>query len=117
MSAVSVPRPLAASGPARYSRLALPVSVDIREVGLRDGLHLENPVPLDAKLAMIAAIAATGIRRVEATAFVSPRAVPAMADAEKVAEQLHRWPGIRWSALVASPKGARRWGLPPARTN
>ena len=108
MSAVSFPSPLAASGPAPYSRLALPVSVDIREVGLRDGLQLENPVPLDAKLAMIAAITATGIRRVEATAFVSPRAVPAMADAEKVAEQLHRWPGIRWSALVASPNGGRR---------
>ena len=108
MSAVSAQSPLATPALAPYSSLALPVSVDIREVGLRDGLQLEAPVPLDAKLAMIAAIAATGIRRVEATAFVSPRAVPAMADADKVAEQLHRWPGVRWSALVASPNGARR---------
>lgn len=89
-------------------QLVLPDAVDIREVGLRDGLQLEDLVALDAKVAMMQAIAMTGIRRVEATAFVSPRAVPAMADAEQVAAQLHRWPDVRWSALVASPNGARR---------
>ncbi len=88
--------------------LWLPATVDIREVGLRDGLQLEDPVSWPDKLAMIEAVAATGARRIEATAFVSPRAVPAMADAERVAAELHRWPEIAWSALVASPKGARR---------
>src|SRR5438093_143447 len=88
--------------------LVLPPSVAIREVGPRDGLQIEPPIALDAKLAMIEALAATGVRRVEATSFVSPRAVPALADAEQVAEALGRWPGITWSALVASPRGARR---------
>jgi hydroxymethylglutaryl-CoA lyase len=88
--------------------LVLPAAVDIREVGLRDGLQLERPVGLSKKLAMMDAIAATGVRRVEATAFVSPRAVPAMADAEQVAAHLECWPDVRWSALVASPNGARR---------
>lgn len=88
--------------------LTLPNAVDIREVGLRDGLQLEDPVDWPAKRAMIEALAATGVRRIEATAFVSPRAVPAMADAERVAGELQRWPQIAWSALVASPNGARR---------
>lgn len=88
--------------------LTLPGRVDVREVGPRDGLQLEQPVALPAKLGMLAAIAATGVRRVEATAFVSPRAVPAMADAEAVAAELHRWPQVQWSALVAGPGGARR---------
>lgn len=88
--------------------LALPASVDIREVGPRDGLQLEAPLPFDAKLAVLNALAASGLRRIEATAFVSPRAVPAMADAARVADALPRWPEVRWSALVASPNGARR---------
>ncbi len=88
--------------------LDLPSAVDIREVGLRDGLQIEEPLAWEDKLAMIEALAATGARRIEATAFVSPRAVPAMADAERVAGELHRWPDIYWSALVASPNGARR---------
>ena len=57
---------------------------------------------------MIAALAATGVREIEATAFVSPRAVPAMADAEQVAELLAEWPDVDFSALAASPGGARR---------
>ncbi len=88
--------------------LALPATVSVREVGLRDGLQLEAPVDLDSKIAMMDALVATGVRRIEATAFVSPRAVPAMADADQVAAQLYRWPEVIWSALVASPNGARR---------
>jgi hydroxymethylglutaryl-CoA lyase len=88
--------------------LVLPSSVSIREVGPRDGLQIEQPVPLAGKLAMLEALAATGVQRIEATSFVSPRAVPALADAEQVAEALGRWPHISWSALVASPRGAQR---------
>ncbi len=88
--------------------LELPSAVDIREVGLRDGLQIEEPLAWEDKLAMIEALAGTGARRIEATAFVSSRAVPAMADADRVAGELHRWPDISWSALVASPNGARR---------
>jgi hydroxymethylglutaryl-CoA lyase len=49
-----------------------PPHVTIREVALRDGLQIEAPIPLSAKLELLAAIAATGVREVEATAFVSP---------------------------------------------
>ncbi|RFU20980.1 hydroxymethylglutaryl-CoA lyase [Geodermatophilus marinus] len=88
--------------------LVLPPSVDVREVGMRDGLQLEAPVPLPAKLAMLEALVATGVRRIEATSFVSPRAVPALADADQVAAELSRWDEVHWSALVANPRGATR---------
>jgi hydroxymethylglutaryl-CoA lyase len=86
----------------------LPTHVDIREVSLRDGLQIETPIPLQAKLELLAAIAATGVREVEVTAFVSPSKVPALADAAELAAELHRFPGIDFSALVASPNGAKR---------
>jgi hydroxymethylglutaryl-CoA lyase len=82
--------------------------VTIREVALRDGLQIEDPVPLSAKLELLAAIAATGVREVEATAFVSPSKVPAMADAPELAAALADYPDIEFSALVASPNGAHR---------
>jgi hydroxymethylglutaryl-CoA lyase len=86
----------------------LPERIDIREVGLRDGLQLEEPVPLAGKLAMLDAIVTTGVKRIEVTSFVSPRAVPALADAAEVAASLHRWPGVHFSALVANTRGAVR---------
>jgi hydroxymethylglutaryl-CoA lyase len=82
--------------------------VDIREVALRDGLQIEAPIPLSAKLELLAAIAVTGVREVEATAFVSPSKVPSMADAAQLAAHLSDYPDIEFSALVASPNGARR---------
>jgi hydroxymethylglutaryl-CoA lyase len=82
--------------------------VSLREVGPRDGLQLEAPLPTSDKLALLRALAAAGLPRIEATSFVSPRAVPALADAEQVAAALPDIPGPRWSALVASPRGAAR---------
>ncbi|OJZ75289.1 hydroxymethylglutaryl-CoA lyase [Mycobacterium paraffinicum] len=82
--------------------------VAIREVALRDGLQIEAPIPLSAKLELLAAIAATGVREVEVTAFVSPTKVPSMADAAELAAHLHDYPDIEFSALVASPNGAKR---------
>ena len=85
-----------------------PPHVTIREVALRDGLQIEAPIPLSAKLELLAAIAATGVREVEATAFVSPSKVPALADAPELAAALADYPDIEFSALVASPNGAHR---------
>src|SRR5246500_930437 len=82
--------------------------VDIREVSLRDGLQIEDPIPLSAKLQLLAAVASTGVREMEATAFVSPSKVPALADAAELAAELHRFGDIEFSALVASPNGAKR---------
>lgn len=86
----------------------LPDHVDIREVCLRDGLQIEKPIPLAAKVEILEAIVATGVREVEATAFVSPSKVPALADAAELAAELHRFPDVEFSALVASPNGAKR---------
>ncbi len=88
--------------------LPLPDRIDIREVGMRDGLQLEAPVPLEDKLAMLEGLVATGVRRIEVTSFVSPKAVPALADADEVAKHLARWPDVHWSALVANTRGAVR---------
>jgi hydroxymethylglutaryl-CoA lyase len=90
------------------SVLDLPDRIDIREVGMRDGLQLEAPVPLEDKLAMLAAIVATGVRRLEVTSFVSPKAVPALADADELAGYLGQWPNVHFSALVANVRGAVR---------
>ncbi|WP_099021619.1 hydroxymethylglutaryl-CoA lyase [Mycolicibacterium palauense] len=86
----------------------LPAAVTIREVCLRDGLQIEAPIPLSAKIELLEAVAATGVREVEATAFVSPSKVPALADAEQLAAELARFDTIEFSALVASPNGAKR---------
>jgi hydroxymethylglutaryl-CoA lyase len=86
----------------------LPAHVDIRDVSLRDGLQIEEPIPLSAKLELLAAVAATGVREMEATAFVSPSKVPALADAPELAAALASFPDIEFSALVASPNGAKR---------
>jgi hydroxymethylglutaryl-CoA lyase len=88
--------------------LLLPPAVDIREVGMRDGLQLEAPLPLADKLRILEAIVATGVHRIEVTSFVSPRAVPALADADELAAELQQWSGLRFSGLVANARGARR---------
>lgn len=86
----------------------LPSHVDIRDVSLRDGLQIEDPISLPAKLELLAAVAATGVREMEATAFVSPSKVPALADAAELAAELANFGDIEFSALVASPNGAKR---------
>jgi hydroxymethylglutaryl-CoA lyase len=57
---------------------------------------------------MLEAIVATGVHRVEVTSFVSPKAVPALADADEVAKHLGQWPDVHFSALVANVRGAMR---------
>jgi hydroxymethylglutaryl-CoA lyase len=89
----------------------LPDRVDIREVSLRDGLQIEAPIPLPAKLELLEAVVATGVREIEATAFVSPSKVPALADAAELAAELDRFRAehdVEFSALVAGPGGAKR---------
>jgi hydroxymethylglutaryl-CoA lyase len=90
---------------------SLPDHVTIREVCLRDGLQIEAPISLSAKLELLEAVVATGVREIEATAFVSPSKVPALADAAALAVELPRLRqshGIEFSALVAGPGGAGR---------
>lgn len=80
--------------------------VTIREVGPRDGLQSEQPVdPLD-RARFVDALAATGVRHIEAVSFVSPKAVPAMADPDAVLAAIDRQADITWWALVPNRRGA-----------
>ncbi|MEU4557278.1 hydroxymethylglutaryl-CoA lyase [Actinoplanes sp. NPDC023936] len=83
-------------------------SVSIREVAPRDGLQNEDPVPADAKVALIDALSRTGVRRIEAVSFVHPKAIPQMADADEVWSRIQRNPEVRYSALIPNTRGAQR---------
>lgn len=86
----------------------LPAAISIREVGPRDGLQNEAPVPTSAKVALIDALSGTGVRRIEAVSFVHPKAIPQMADAADVWRRIRRNDAVRYSALVPNLVGARR---------
>jgi hydroxymethylglutaryl-CoA lyase len=85
-----------------------PARVDVREVGPRDGLQNEDPLPVERRVELIDALSGTGLRRIEAAAFVSPRAIPPMVGADEVMARITRVPGVVYSALVPNPKGAER---------
>jgi hydroxymethylglutaryl-CoA lyase len=86
----------------------LPVAVSIREVGPRDGLQNEDPVPTEAKVRLLDALSRTGVRRIEAVSFVHPKAIPQMADAAEVWQRASKVDGVRYSALVPNSRGAAR---------
>lgn len=85
-----------------------PSSVSIREVGPRDGLQNESPVPTAAKIQLLDALGRTGVGRIEAVSFVHPKAIPQMADADEVWAGCTHVPGVRYSALVPNSRGADR---------
>jgi hydroxymethylglutaryl-CoA lyase len=89
--------------------MELPQQVTMREVGTRDGIQsLGAFVPTEQKIEMANALARTGLKRIEVTAFVSPKAVPQMADAAEVMAAIERPPGVSWEPLVPNLVGARR---------
>lgn len=84
----------------------LPDSISIREVGPRDGLQPEAPVPVAERVRLVEALATAGLIDIEVAAFVSPKAVPAMAGADEVfADVPPRSSLTRW-ALVPNLRGA-----------
>ena len=86
----------------------LPSRISLREVGPRDGLQNEDPVPAAAKVALIDQLATTGVSRIEAVSFVRAEAIPQMADADEVWAAVTKDPAIRYSALAPNLRGARR---------
>ncbi len=86
----------------------LPAAVSLREVGPRDGLQNEDPVPAEAKVRLLDALSGTGLRRIEAVSFVHPKAIPQMADADEVWAAAKHNPDVRYSALVPNSRGAQR---------
>jgi hydroxymethylglutaryl-CoA lyase len=86
-----------------------PRQVTIVEVGPRDGLQNEaGLVPADEKIAFVDGLAAAGLPVVEVTSFVSPRAVPQLADAEEVFAGIHPRDGVRYPVLVPNMRGLER---------
>ena len=87
----------------------LPARVSVVEVSPRDGLQNEAaPIDIDSKLALVEALVASGLQRIELTSFVSPRWVPQLADAEELARRMPRPEGVVFSALCPNSKGLER---------
>ncbi len=83
--------------------------VKVIEVGPRDGLQNEPiPVPTEVKVAFINALSEAGFPVIECTSFVSPTAVPQLADADEVMRHLRRRPGTRYLVLVPNERGLER---------
>jgi len=83
--------------------------VTVVEVGPRDGLQNEaSAVPADAKVRFVEALAEAGLPVVEVTSFVSPRAVPQLADADEVLPAVQRREGVRYPVLVPNLRGLER---------
>jgi hydroxymethylglutaryl-CoA lyase len=87
--------------------VSLPRAVRVREVGPRDGIQSEREhVSTEDKIRLIDALSATGVRYIEAVSFVSPKAIPQMADAKEVWLGIRRDPDVFYSALVPNRRGA-----------
>lgn len=83
--------------------------VRIYEVGPRDGLQAESTiVETDDKLRFIELLSDAGLREIETTSFVSPTAVPQLADADAVLAGLERRPSVRYPVLVPNQRGMER---------
>jgi len=83
--------------------------IRIVEVGPRDGLQSETlTISTEAKVAYIDALSSSGVSEIEASAFVSPKWIPQLADAEEVFRRIRRAPGVLYSALVPNEQGLDR---------
>lgn len=89
--------------------MQLPATIDVFEVGPRDGLQNEpEQISTDNKIAMVNALSGTGVKRIEVTSFVRPDAVPQMADAPNVMRGIERVEGVDYAVLVPNLRGFER---------
>jgi hydroxymethylglutaryl-CoA lyase len=89
--------------------MKLPKKVEIVEVGPRDGFQNESVfIPTEQKIRIIDRLSESGLRRIEATSFVHPRAIPQLADATEVMAGIVRIEGVRYMALIPNVKGVER---------
>ena len=89
--------------------LVRPERITVVEVAPRDGLQAEDRVlSTDVKLELLEQLADAGHTAIEATSFVSPKAVPQLADAEELMKRLSPRPGVRYAALVPNETGLQR---------
>jgi len=86
-----------------------PETVALTEVGLRDGIQIENRhIPTEMKLELIETLVAAGLKSLQITAFVHPDKVPQMADAEKLISKLPVHAGVDFTGLVLNLNGVNR---------
>lgn len=87
----------------------IPAAVRVVEVGPRDGLQNEKAtIPTAQKIQFIDMLARSGLPVIEATSFVSPRAIPQLSDASKVMAGITRLPSVDYPALVPNVRGMER---------
>jgi isopropylmalate/homocitrate/citramalate synthase len=87
----------------------LPSRVSVYEVGPRDGLQNEpETLPVDVRIALVDRLTDSGLPAIEVGSFVSPRAVPQLADTEEVFRRIRRASGVRYAALVPNVRGLER---------
>jgi len=83
--------------------------IHIQEVGMRDGLQSAGHfVETEDKVRLLNALSKAGLSKIEVTSFVSPKAVPLLADAEAVLNAIDRQPGVAYSALIPNARGLDR---------
>ena len=81
----------------------------IQEVAPRDGFQIEPRfIATDDKVRLIDGLSQTGVAKIEVTSFSSPRAIPALADADLVLKRIRRVPGVEYAALVPNVRGCAR---------
>ncbi len=86
-----------------------PARTYMQEVATRDGFQNEAVfIPTSAKIALINRLSRLGLAKIEVTSFTSPKAIPALADAEAVMAGIDRVPGVCYTALVPNVRGAER---------
>ena len=88
----------------------------VNDVAVRDGFQIEkNFVPTGTKVEVINQLSRTGLHRIEVTSFVSPKAVPMLADANEVLEGIDRVPGVTYVALVPNLRGVHNAAASPRK--
>lgn len=93
----------------------LPRSVEIHEEGPREGFQIEPPgFSVAERVALVHALAQTGLKQIQVASFVNPQRVPQMADAPELFAALHKRPGVRYTGLWLNPAGFERARACPA---
>ena len=88
----------------------------VNDVAVRDGFQIEKAfVPTATKVELINQLSRTGLHKIEVTSFVSPKAVPALADANDVLAGIERVPGVIYVALVPNVRGTQNAAAAPRK--
>src|SRR3954465_10126538 len=88
----------------------------VNDVAVRDGFQIEKAfIPTQTKVEVVNQLARTGLHKIEVTSFVSPKAVPALADANDVLAGIDRVPGVIYVALVPNLRGVHNAAAAPRK--